>query len=153
MLEAIQASFFGRCCLVGFFFEPCQGTRLKVDALCRSRCTWNVYACHDALCGHWPFCCFCCPCNSATHTNRGLKNWVGFILGFVFSGLLTFQLYSLVIPQLLDIMGMTTSVRDWNSPLWTLLEVVKGLKLGFIHWNRRVIRRWSDFRYGALEFV
>jgi len=60
------------------------------------------------------------------------KNWVGFALGFVFSGLLTFQLYSLVIPQLLDTMGMTTSVRDWNSPLWTLLEIVKGLKIGFI---------------------
>ena len=59
------------------------------------------------------------------------QHWVGFILGFVFSGLLTFQFYSLVIPQLLDIMGMTTSVRDWNNPLWTLLEVVKGLKLGF----------------------
>ena len=60
------------------------------------------------------------------------KNWVGFVLGFVFSGLLTFQLYSLVIPQLLDTMGMTTSVRDWNSPLWTLLEIIKGLKIGFI---------------------
>jgi 4-amino-4-deoxy-L-arabinose transferase-like glycosyltransferase len=59
------------------------------------------------------------------------KNWVGCILGFVLSGLLTFQLYALVIPQLLDIMGMTTSVPDWNSPLWTLLEIVKGLKLGF----------------------
>jgi len=60
------------------------------------------------------------------------KNWAGLVLGFVFSGLLTFQLYSLVIPQLLDTMGMTTSVRDWNSPLWTLLEIIKGLKIGFI---------------------
>ena len=60
------------------------------------------------------------------------QHWVGCVLGFVLSGLLTFQLYSLVIPQLLDIMGMTTSVRDWNNPLWTLLELVKGLKLGFV---------------------
>ncbi len=60
------------------------------------------------------------------------KNWVGCVLGFFLSGLITFQLYSLAIPQLLDIMGMTTSVRDWNSPLWTLIELVKGLKVEFI---------------------
>jgi len=60
------------------------------------------------------------------------KNWVGFLLGFVLSGLITFQLYSLVIPQLLDTMGMTTPVREWNSPFWTLIEIVKGLQVGFI---------------------
>ena len=64
--------------------------------------------------------------------NNWSKNWVGSVLGFVFSGFLTFQLYSLVIPQLLETMGMTTSVREWNSPLWTLIELVRGLKVEFL---------------------
>jgi mannosyltransferase len=55
----------------------------------------------------------------------------GFLLGFVLSALLTFQLYSLVLPQFFSTIGMQGTVAIWNSPFWTLSEMIRGMKVSF----------------------
>lgn len=58
--------------------------------------------------------------------------WAGFWLGFVAAGLFTFQLHALVLPQVRSGMARTVSVVDaWKNPLWTLLEIARGLQLNF----------------------
>ena len=50
--------------------------------------------------------------------------------GFVMSALLTFQLHALVVPQIMGpIVRESTTVGSWNSPLWTLSEMIRGLHL------------------------
>ncbi|MHC4454991.1 MAG: glycosyltransferase family 39 protein, partial [Planctomycetota bacterium] len=61
------------------------------------------------------------------------ERWAGFYLGFCLTGFLTFQLYSLVLPQLFgNVTEQGGAVAVWKNPVWTLLEFVKGLKVGFI---------------------
>jgi hypothetical protein len=55
----------------------------------------------------------------------------GAVLGFGLAGLLTFQLYALVLPQFLSTIGMTAKVPEWTSPLWALQELARGLRTGF----------------------
>jgi hypothetical protein len=63
-------------------------------------------------------------------TRRNL--WAGGIIGFGMTGLLTFQLYALVLPQVLVGMGREESlVQAWKNPLWTVLEIAKGMELSF----------------------
>src|SRR5207302_10824554 len=58
--------------------------------------------------------------------------WTGLWLGFCGAGLLTFELHALVLPQVLSGMAKTVSVVDaWKNPLWTLLEVFRGLQANF----------------------
>ncbi len=69
---------------------------------------------------------------------RGGANWrrgrAGFFLGFGLAGLITFQLYALVIPQMRIAIAQTISwVEEWKNPLWTLAQIVSGLHLGFVH--------------------
>jgi 4-amino-4-deoxy-L-arabinose transferase-like glycosyltransferase len=55
--------------------------------------------------------------------------WIG-MLGFVFAGLLVFQLHALVLPQLFGgtlWQGVQSTVGDWKSPAWTVLEMLRGL--------------------------
>jgi hypothetical protein len=57
-----------------------------------------------------------------------------FLAGFCFAGLLTFVLYAPVLPQLLGgtyLEGVQTTIEAWTNPLWTLLELVRGLQIGF----------------------
>lgn len=57
-------------------------------------------------------------------------------LGFVLGGLLTLQLYALLLPQMFQTFGVgadtvaPTRVDEWQNPLWTALEVARGLGLG-----------------------
>lgn len=61
------------------------------------------------------------------------ERWAGFYLGFCLTGFLTFQLYSLVLPQLFGNVSETGgAVAVWRNPVWTLLEFVKGLEVGFM---------------------
>jgi mannosyltransferase len=61
------------------------------------------------------------------------ERWTGFYLGFCLTGFLTFQLYSLVLPQLFgNVTEQGGAVAVWKNPVWTLLEFIKGLKVGFI---------------------
>jgi len=60
------------------------------------------------------------------------NRWAGLLLGFCLCGLLTLQLHSLVIPQILTTISETQSVViAWKNPLWTLLELVNGLQTSF----------------------
>ncbi|MGH7766310.1 MAG: glycosyltransferase family 39 protein [Candidatus Binatia bacterium] len=58
------------------------------------------------------------------------EQWLGGLIGFAVAGLLTFQLYALVLPQLLNWQGGGVSswqgrvdVTPWKSPLWILKEI------------------------------
>jgi uncharacterized membrane protein len=66
---------------------------------------------------------------------RKLSNegWIGLFCGFCIAALLIFQLYALVIPQILSNLGegSRSNVAAWKSPLWTLSELSKGIKIGF----------------------
>jgi mannosyltransferase len=56
----------------------------------------------------------------------------GLTLGFCAAGLLTFALHALVLPQIRAGMQKTISVVEaWKSPLWTALEIFRGLQIGF----------------------
>jgi 4-amino-4-deoxy-L-arabinose transferase-like glycosyltransferase len=56
----------------------------------------------------------------------------GLFLGFVFSGLFTLVLYALVLPQILGGAGREPSVvAEWKNPLWTVLEIIKGMQISF----------------------
>ena len=60
--------------------------------------------------------------------------WSEFLAGFCFAGLLTFVLYAPVLPQLVGgtyLEGVQTTIETWTNPLWTLLELVRGLQIGF----------------------
>jgi len=57
-----------------------------------------------------------------------------FLVGFCFAGLLSFVLYAPVLPQLVGGTyqeGIQTTIETWTNPLWTLLELVRGLQIGF----------------------
>ncbi len=58
--------------------------------------------------------------------------WTGLLLGFALAGLLAFQLYALVLPQFLNTIGMKGTVAIWNNPLWTLRELIRGMKVSFM---------------------
>ncbi len=60
------------------------------------------------------------------------NRWAGFFLGFCLTGFLTLQLHALVLPQMMSGIGGTESVvQAWKQPLWTLIELVKGMQIGF----------------------
>jgi 4-amino-4-deoxy-L-arabinose transferase-like glycosyltransferase len=56
---------------------------------------------------------------------------VGALLGFGLAGLLVFQLHALVIPQIMHGMGEESTVVAWKNPLWTVLELTKGMQVSF----------------------
>ncbi len=61
------------------------------------------------------------------------QDWYGLFLGFGMGALLGLGLYAPVLPGILHGMGRETSlVAEWKSPLWTLAEIVKGLRIGFV---------------------
>ncbi len=61
------------------------------------------------------------------------ERWTGFYLGFCLTGFLTFQFYSLILPQVFGNVSETGgAVAVWRNPVWTLLEFVKGLEVGFM---------------------
>jgi mannosyltransferase len=64
-------------------------------------------------------------------TAHGPAAWSGAVVGFGLAALLTFQLYALVVPQFFSTIGMKTNVAEWTNPLWTLLELGRGLRTGF----------------------
>jgi hypothetical protein len=53
----------------------------------------------------------------------------GFFFGFCVAALLTFQLYALILPQLLNSIGEQSNVTTWKNPLWTFFEFIRGLKI------------------------
>jgi mannosyltransferase len=60
------------------------------------------------------------------------NRWSGLALGFCGAGLFTFQLHAMVLPQVFGGMQRTVSVVDaWKKPLWTMLEIFRGLQANF----------------------
>jgi len=60
--------------------------------------------------------------------------WWGLFAGFGVAALLVLTLYGLVIPQLLDTLTAKegdATFEQWQNPLWTALEIVRGLRIGF----------------------
>lgn len=58
--------------------------------------------------------------------------WAGLVLGFVGGGLLTAVLHAIVLPQIRSGMQKTVSVVEaWKNPLWTALEILRGLQINF----------------------
>ncbi len=74
--------------------------------------------------------------------------WKGLILGFGGAGLLTALLHGPVVSQMLGTIGGTEAsvVSAWKNPLWTLLEIIKGLQVGF---SSAVIVAGALFLFGA----
>ncbi|HEU4370165.1 MAG TPA: glycosyltransferase family 39 protein [Methylomirabilota bacterium] len=54
------------------------------------------------------------------------------LAAFWVTALLTFQLYALVLPQFVGTIGQHTEVVDWKSPLWTVLELARGMRVGVV---------------------
>jgi 4-amino-4-deoxy-L-arabinose transferase-like glycosyltransferase len=59
------------------------------------------------------------------------EDWKGLVFGFGAAGLLSLQLYAFVLPQVLNTIGEHSNVATWKNPLWTLVELAKGLKMSF----------------------
>ncbi len=73
------------------------------------------------------------------------NRWVGFFLGFCLAGFLTVQLYALILPQMWSyyssfesqsvqqLLGLSrgTETLLWNQPLWTLLELARGMRINY----------------------
>jgi mannosyltransferase len=64
------------------------------------------------------------------------EKWLGGFIGFAVAGLLTFQFYALVLPQLLNWQGGGVSswqgrvaVAPWKSPIWMMGELLKGANI------------------------
>ncbi|MCI0607080.1 glycosyltransferase family 39 protein [bacterium] len=60
-----------------------------------------------------------------------VRPWDGLLYGFCLGGLLTLLLYSPVLGKMFLTMGEESTVAMWKQPLWTLLEIVRGMKLHF----------------------
>jgi hypothetical protein len=55
------------------------------------------------------------------------------VYGFGLAGLLTVVLHAPVLPQIMNTVGGSEKsvVTEWKSPLWTALEILRGLEVGF----------------------
>jgi len=61
------------------------------------------------------------------------NRWAGLVLGFGGGGLLTAVLHAIVLPQIRGGMKQTVSVVEaWKNPLWTVLEILRGLQINFM---------------------
>ena len=66
--------------------------------------------------------------------NWSAETWNGILIGFMLTALLCFQIYALVLPQMIGgglSSGAQGTVSEWTNPLWTLLEIVRGMRIGF----------------------
>src|SRR5262249_10867943 len=58
--------------------------------------------------------------------------WAGLWLGFCLAGLLTFQFHALIVPQVQTAFAEAQVFGvEWQTPLWTLLEFMRGTQLNF----------------------
>jgi len=76
------------------------------------------------------------------------------LAGFVLGGLLTVEIYALILPQMFETFGRTVSasttlpgVGAWKSPLWTALEILGGLPGGL--WTGAAVLAAGGIAAGA----
>ena len=56
------------------------------------------------------------------------------IVSFVLVGLFTFQLYALILPQVVNSFQAQVGggrVEKWTNPVWAVIEIIRGLQIGF----------------------
>lgn len=61
-------------------------------------------------------------------------DWAGMAGAFTLVGLFSYQLHALVLPQVLSGMmfqGSRVPVVSWKNPIWSLMEVLRSMELGF----------------------
>ncbi len=67
--------------------------------------------------------------------SRFASGWsTGFALGFCLSAVLTFELYALVVPQIVATFSAQAgqlSGEEWKQPLWGVIEMARGMQLNF----------------------
>ncbi len=62
---------------------------------------------------------------------RPAQPFLGFVYGFVLSGVLTVALYAPVLPQFLATSARHGGLADqWTNPVWGLLELLRGMGVG-----------------------
>jgi 4-amino-4-deoxy-L-arabinose transferase-like glycosyltransferase len=68
-----------------------------------------------------------------TNRKRQLSGWTGLVLGFGLAGLLTLLLHLPALSQILGTVAQSEQsvVTAWKSPIWTALEIVRGLRISF----------------------
>jgi hypothetical protein len=128
----------------GILFWTILGSWLLVRALDeRRRVLWLLYAISAALgaythmsmafivSGHLLI---ALACSWRRRADASRPDWAGLIGGFVLVGLFSFQLHALVLPQVLSGMlfqGAQGTVGSWKNPIWSALEILRSVKLGF----------------------
>ncbi len=60
------------------------------------------------------------------------QRWMGFALGFCFAGFLTLLFHAIALPQVFTSIVETSTIPEWKNPLWTVLEIARGISIGFI---------------------
>ena len=75
---------------------------------------------------------------AALFQNREIKfrKIIGILVGFGTTAILSYLLYSLVLPQMASTIGGAEKsvVTAWKNPIWTVLELLRGLSFGFTGW-------------------
>jgi len=69
---------------------------------------------------------------------KSAKNFPPFIwlplVSFILVALFTFQLYAFIVPQVINSFQVQVGggrVEAWTNPIWALIEVIRGLRIGF----------------------
>lgn len=82
--------------------------------------------------------------------------WNGLLYGFIPIGLLTFQVYALILPDLVGgallNSGLQGAGSEWTNPLWALAEIFRSLQVGFAS-GGVVLVAGVIFALGLLDFV
>lgn len=82
--------------------------------------------------------------------------WNGLFYGFIPIGLLTFQVYALVLPDMVGgallNSGLQGEDSEWTNPLWALAEVLRSLQVGFAS-GGVVLVAGAIFAVGLLDFA
>jgi len=81
------------------------------------------------------------------------KTWDGFLYGFVWSGILTLILYSPVLGKMFHTLGEESTVAIWKQPMWTLLEIARGMKQHFAGGVVLLVAAAAIFVAGIISYV
>jgi len=88
--------------------------------------------------------------------SRGNEKWIGLIYGFIPVGLVTLQAYALILPSMFGggvlASGMQSEEMAWTNPIWALMEIVKGMQVGFANGGVALIA-FFIFSIGVIDFV
>lgn len=139
---------------------------------------WFLDAMRQGTARKWGFYCLAVVLGAYTHLTMGLMvmahfaiwatalfrpsaqyapyRWNGLFYGFIPIGLLTFQVYALVLPDMVGgallNSGLQGEESEWTNPLWALAEVLRSLQVGFAS-GGVVLVAGAIFAVGLLDFA